>query len=155
MENLFKRNNFSSNPRLPIDSEAVDMSVSDCIYDKYKNVSHAIVEQVLPDGSKVKRVVSDVELSSSSFPSVRAIVSEDYQRMLRLGLLSQPHEQPRVGRMSDDELADSVIPAGLESDEVRDILNNVSVKDNSKLDSASEDADVSNGNSDGNSSSSE
>lgn len=124
MENLYKRNNFSNTPRIPLDDEAFDMSISNQMYDENRCITHAFVEEVLPDGSKMKRFVSDVELAMSQAPSIKAVVSDDYQQQLRLGLLNQPKSAPRQGgRMSDDDLAASVIPSGLEADEISSIAD--------------------------------
>lgn len=109
--------NYSDEPSLPVDADASDMSQSDSIYDAHRCVSHAFVPVVLPDGTQISRLVSDVEVSVSSSSSVRAVVSPEYQRQLREGLLNQPRQAPRTGRVSDDELSAHVIPQGLEHDE--------------------------------------
>ena len=109
--------NYSDAPSLPVDPLATDMTQSDSIYDSHRCVSHAFVPLVMPDGTEISRVISDVEIAVSSSASVRAVVSPEYQRQLREGLLNQPRQGPRTVRVSDDDLASHVIPQGLEHDE--------------------------------------
>lgn len=117
MENLYKKTNFGTHPRLEPDEAMSDISVSNAIYDKHRNLTHGFVDEIQEDGTVMKRVVSDVELAMSHSDSVRAVVSAEYQEKLRLGLLNQPKSQPREGRMSDDDLISSLVPTGLEHDE--------------------------------------
>lgn len=118
MRNTYKERNYSDAPRIPMDAEAFDMSISDSIYDTHRFVSHAFVKEILPDGTEMMRLVNDVELCSSSSPSIRSVVSPEYQEKLRIGLVNQPKTPPREGRMSDDDLMSSCVPTDLERDEI-------------------------------------
>lgn len=133
MENLYKKTNFGTHPRLEPDASMSDISISNSIYDKHRNLTHGFVDEIQPDGSVMKRVVSDVELSMSQSDSVRAVVSAEYQEKLRLGLLNQPKSQPREGRMSDDDLISSLVPTDLEHDEAaiyaKSVLDKTRVKE--------------------------
>lgn len=123
MKNRYKSINFSSAPSILVEApESVDFSWSDSIYDSHRNFTHAFVPERLPDGTEMKRLVNDVELCMSTDPSVRSVVSPEYQQRLREGLLNQPRSGKQTGSLSDDEIAAHVIPDGLEHDEVADFI---------------------------------
>lgn len=118
MRNIYFERNFSDAPSLPMDKEAFDVSESNAMYDEAKFISLGYVEEMLPDGTTRKRLVGDVELCMSSSPSIRSVVSPDYQQKLKLGLLNQQKSAPRQGRHSDDDLIAEYVPTDLERDEV-------------------------------------
>lgn len=127
MENLYKKTNFGNNPPLEVPSEVYDecAKVSDAMYDRHRLISHGFIPVVLPNGTKLERLVGDVELCASDSPEVRAVVSSEFQERLRNGLLNQQRSPSRDGRVTDDELADSVIPSSLEPDEAAEYIKSV------------------------------
>lgn len=118
MRNIYFERNYSDAPSLPQDVEAFDLSESNAMYDEAKFVSFAYVGEMLPDGTKRKRLVGDIELCMSSSKSIRSVVSPDYQEKLRLGLLNQQKAAPRQGHHSDDDLIAGYVPNDLERDEI-------------------------------------
>jgi len=70
MENLYKKTNFGNNPPLEVPSEvyAECAKVSDAMYDRHRLISHGFIPVVLPNGTKLKRLVGDVELCASDSP---------------------------------------------------------------------------------------
>lgn len=127
MENLYKKTNFGNHPPLQISAEDVERfnRYSDSVYDRHRFISHGFVPTCFPDGVVRKRLVSDVELCASSSPDVLSCISSEYQERLRNSLLSQQRPPSRDGRVTDDELMDSVNIASLEHDEALEYVKAV------------------------------
>lgn len=127
MENLYKKTNFGSHPSLQISAEDVERfnRYSDSVYDRHRFISHGFVPTCFPDGVVRKRLVSDVELCASSSSDVLSCISSEYQERLRNSLLSQQRPPSRDGRVTDDELMDSVNIASLEHDEALEYVKSV------------------------------
>lgn len=123
--NRYFERHFSDEPCLPPDEAMVDVTQSNAIYDKHRFVSHAFVSEKLPDGTLRKRLVSDVELCASNFPTVRAVVTKEYQEKLKNKLVNM-HSNSSNTNMSDDDLIASMIPQGLERDEIVDAIGSIS-----------------------------
>ena len=127
MENLYKKTNFGNHPSLKPSAEEIELfnKYSDSVYDRYRFVSPGFVPTLFPDGVVRKRLVSDVELCASSSPDVLSCISSEYQERLRNSLLNQQHSPSRDGRVTDDELMDSVNIASLEHDEALEYIKSV------------------------------
>lgn len=118
MRNLYLETNFRDSRSDYSDCEKIDLTRSNSMYDENVLITHGFITETLPDGSIMKRLVSDVEIAMSTSDSIKAVVSDEYQQQMRLGLLNQPRNPSRVGNVSDDDLIDEMIPVSAEPDEV-------------------------------------
>lgn len=119
MNNYFERN-YTRESRNNFDSYQPDDDYTDSnsMYDRNVGVTHLLLRS--PDGSV--RIVSDVEICMTDDPRITSLFSSEQISNLRNAILGKPHNSTSNVDSNDDPIFGSVVPQGIERDELSDLI---------------------------------